>query len=137
MGDGLVLEHGTHNELLAREGPYSHLVSAQKLRETREAEALEGDSESDGEGNDIEAKVREEIPLARRNTGRSLASEIVERRRLAAPRPDEEKDLNLPSLFKTMVSLMPGLGKNYVIGAIFACSAFAIGFSPLMNAALI
>ena len=45
MGDGLVLESGTHNELLMNEeGPYARLVNAQKLREAREKAAKDNDS---------------------------------------------------------------------------------------------
>lgn len=119
MGDGLVLEQGTHNELLSREGSYSHLVAAQKLRETQEAEAVDAGSDDE---EDLAAAAREEIPLGRRNTGRSLASEIIEQRRLAVEGQEEEKDLGLFVLFKRMAKLMPDQWRNYAIGIIFACS---------------
>ncbi|PVF95031.1 putative Leptomycin B resistance protein pmd1 [Serendipita vermifera] len=38
MGDGMVLEQGTHNELLQKEGPYARLVQAQKLKESQQRE---------------------------------------------------------------------------------------------------
>ena len=81
MGDGLVLESGTHNELLARAGSYAHLVQAQKLRESQGHQATQADDDSDEGEEDFVASAREEIPLGRRNTGRSLASEIIEQRR--------------------------------------------------------
>jgi ATP-binding cassette, subfamily B (MDR/TAP), member 1 len=86
MGDGLVLESGTHNELLAKEGAYARLVQSQKLRETQDAQAVAGD-DSDSEAGepeekDMEKLAREEVPLGRSNTQRSLASEILEKRRM-------------------------------------------------------
>jgi ATP-binding cassette, subfamily B (MDR/TAP), member 1 len=40
MGDGLVLEQGTHNDLLKNaEGPYARLVQAQKLKEMEQRDA--------------------------------------------------------------------------------------------------
>ncbi|KAJ2911410.1 hypothetical protein MD484_g9004, partial [Candolleomyces efflorescens] len=84
MGDGLVLESGSHNDgshndLLARAGSYAHLVQAQKHRNTNPPTTqADGDLEGD---EDFVASARDEIPLGRRNTGRSLASEIIEQRR--------------------------------------------------------
>jgi ATP-binding cassette subfamily B (MDR/TAP) protein 1 len=74
MGDGMVLEQGTHNELLAREGSYARLVQAQRLREQqqREIDTTEGNTPSGletpaghqtGTGadpTDLSAKLREE-----------------------------------------------------------------------------
>ena len=84
MGDGVVLESGTHAELLAdANGPYSRLVQAQKLREAREATKDDGDSDTAASNEeDLDRKVsEEEIPLGRSHTGRSLASEILEQKR--------------------------------------------------------
>ncbi|OSX59739.1 hypothetical protein POSPLADRAFT_1183421 [Postia placenta MAD-698-R-SB12] len=84
MGDGLVLEAGTHNELLRDEnGAYSRLVAAQKLRDSREKHATE---ESDSatvasdEDEDYDKVAQAEVPLQRQKSGRSLASEILEQR---------------------------------------------------------
>lgn len=120
MGDGLVLEHGTHNELLAKDGAYAHLVQAQKLREADEM--IDGDeSDEDGEKDGVAALAREEIPLGRRNTGRSLASEIIEQRRIAKGDEEEVRDLTVFGLFRRMAPLVPDQYKNYVLASIFAC----------------
>ena len=40
MGDGRVLEQGTHWELIAKEGHYARLVQAQKIHESEEGEEV-------------------------------------------------------------------------------------------------
>jgi len=62
MGDGLILESGTHEQLLATNGAYSRLVQTQRLREGREQSALK-DSEDDDvdESTDMEKAAHEEI----------------------------------------------------------------------------
>ncbi|KAJ2922300.1 hypothetical protein H1R20_g14801, partial [Candolleomyces eurysporus] len=138
MGDGLVLESGNHNELLARAGSYAHLVQAQKLRESQEHQATKADDDSEEDEEDFVASARDEIPLGRRNTGRSLASEIIEQRRLGAD-TKEEGDLSLPTLFKRMALLVPDQWRNYAFAAIFACMtgmiypAFGIVYSKAME----
>ncbi|KAF8990216.1 P-loop containing nucleoside triphosphate hydrolase protein [Cyathus striatus] len=50
MGDGQILEHGTHTELLRAEGAYARLVRAQTLRESEEyRETGADDDDSDTE----------------------------------------------------------------------------------------
>ncbi|KAJ2914638.1 hypothetical protein MD484_g5775, partial [Candolleomyces efflorescens] len=121
MGTGLVLESGTHKELLASGGAYANLVQAQKLRDHQEREDLDGDEDTDAdEKEDYATAARDEVPLGRRNTGRSLASEIVEQTRLALE-GQEERDLGLPTLFKRMGLLAPDHWKTYLIGGFFAC----------------
>ena len=44
MGEGAVLEHGMHQELLANGGPYVQLVQAQELREET---AAQNDNDND------------------------------------------------------------------------------------------
>lgn len=121
MGDGLVLESGTHNELLSSDGAYTRLVQAQKLREAQEAQ-LDIDETPDGSitaEKDMEKAAREEIPLGRRNTGRSLASEILERKR-AETEGQKKGDHSLPYLFKRMGLILRDQWSKYIIGAIFA-----------------
>ncbi|TFK40835.1 P-loop containing nucleoside triphosphate hydrolase protein [Crucibulum laeve] len=124
MGDGLVLEHGSHNELLQADGAYARLVQAQRLRETRDQAAVAGgDSDStagSSEQEDMEKAAREEIPLGRKNTGHSLASEILEQKRQVQGEKKEE-DLGLITLFSRMGLLIRDQWKNYIIGSIFAC----------------
>ncbi|KAF8991424.1 P-loop containing nucleoside triphosphate hydrolase protein [Cyathus striatus] len=100
MGDGLVLEKGTHNELLAAGGAYARLVQAQKLREGQSTEDSKTISD-EGSEHDMEKAAREEIPLGRKNTNRSLASQILEQKRQSAP-VENEDDFGLPTLFYRM-----------------------------------
>src|SRR5580693_6334414 len=79
MGEGTIIEHGTHNELLQKEnGAYGRLVRAQRLRESQSKQGPDGDTTPVGESEDMEKAVLKEEPLGRKNTGRSLGSEILE-----------------------------------------------------------
>jgi ATP-binding cassette subfamily B (MDR/TAP) protein 1 len=118
MGDGLVLEYGTHDELLSTDGAYARLVQAQKLRETKDSD--DGD---DDESEDMEKVAREEIPLGRKNTSHSLASEILEQKRQAQEQSGVKKsddDYSMFTLFARMAPLIRDQWKNYLLGAIFA-----------------
>ena len=123
MGDGLVLEQGTHNELLRDEdGAYARLVAAQKLREKREEDSADTESTSNvsDEAEAMAKKAREEIPLGRKNTGRSLASEIVEKKK-AERQEKKDEDHGLPYIFKRFALINRDGWNNYMIGAVAAC----------------
>jgi ATP-binding cassette, subfamily B (MDR/TAP), member 1 len=133
MGDGLVLQQGTHNELLADgQGAYARLVHAQKLREKQETTDKVGDDSStsgSGDGEDMEKAMREEVPLGRKNTGHSLASEILEKKQ--KEHGDVEKghgdpDHSLSYLFYRMGMLNRQGWKNYAFGTVFAISTFSL-----------
>jgi ATP-binding cassette, subfamily B (MDR/TAP), member 1 len=133
MGDGLVLQQGTHDELLADEkGAYARLVHAQKLRERQETTDKVGDDSSisgSGDSEDMEKVAREDVPLGRKNTGHSLASEILEKRQKQLG--DVEKghgdpDHSLPYLFYRMGMLNRKGWKNYAAGSVFAISTFSL-----------
>ncbi|KAJ6605662.1 P-loop containing nucleoside triphosphate hydrolase protein [Mycena sp. CBHHK59/15] len=120
MGDGLVLEKGTHNELLSDEnGAYSRLVQAQKLREGQER--TEGESEDTAqEPEDIEKAAREEIPLGRKNTGQhSLASELIEKRQ-QEHKKGEGSEYGIIYLFKRVGGLHRTGWNRYFFGSICA-----------------
>jgi len=141
MGEGLVLEYGSHNELLAKGGAYARLVQAQKLRESNDSHAAGTDTPEDGEEpQDMEKLAREEVPLGRKNTGRSLASEILEQKVQAQQGEKEKGDHSLPYLFKRMAQLNREGWSSYVIGSIFACMtgmvypAFGIVYAKGINA---
>jgi ATP-binding cassette subfamily B (MDR/TAP) protein 1 len=119
MGEGLVLEQGTHNELLNDENSaYARLVAAQKLRESQQR--TEGDSEDVAkEAEEMEKAVREEIPLGRKNTGQhSLASELIDKR--LEHKKEQESEYSLIYLFKRIGLLHRVSWKNYFLGSICA-----------------
>ncbi len=123
MGDGLVVEQGTHQELLHREGgAYARLVQAQRLRESDEVTAVTAGDDIDDEDDapkDMEKAAREEVPLGRRNTGQSLASQILEQKK-KEQKGDKEPDHSMYYLFKRMGIINRSQWKKYFLGTIFA-----------------
>ncbi|EIN12733.1 P-loop containing nucleoside triphosphate hydrolase protein [Punctularia strigosozonata HHB-11173 SS5] len=132
MGGGVVLEKGTHQELLKNEdGAYSRLVAAQKLREAREAEKdVTGDGESSTIEGDkektMEQQAAEEIPLGRKQSGRSLGSELIEQRQKEKAGSEHKDDYSLPYLFKRMGIINREGWKWYGLGFIAACCTGAV-----------
>ncbi|KAJ4482117.1 P-loop containing nucleoside triphosphate hydrolase protein [Lentinula aciculospora] len=120
MGDGLVLEQGTHNELLANEiGPYARLVQSQKLREAAEiTEAAENGVPVADTLENIEKVAQEEIPLGRKNTGRSLASEIIKQKQQDVSQGKTEYSLSY--LFRRMGWINRASWKKYLFGGFCA-----------------
>lgn len=127
MGDGLVIESGTHNELLAdTTGAYARLVAAQKLREANEKRVVEDEDDTDTAGSDeqedIEKQAAEENPLKRQNTGsRSLASEIIDQKKREQDGIKKKKHFSMPYLFRRMGRINSASWKLYLLGGIAAC----------------
>ncbi|KAG8955981.1 GTPase-activating protein [Tulasnella sp. 424] len=154
VGAGEIIEHGTHNELLANEnGAYSQLVSAQKLkgrdpasRDSEEQETTAEGSEAGGTGlmtkAEIEEALHDEKPLARTNTGsgRSLASEIIEKKKKEGWGQFGDKEYSLPYLFKRMGAINREDSTLYIGGAVAAIAsgmvypAFGIVFGKAISA---
>ncbi|KAJ7259510.1 P-loop containing nucleoside triphosphate hydrolase protein [Mycena haematopus] len=119
MGDGLVIEHGTHNELLDNEnGAYARLVAAQLLRESQQRT----DGESEDEAKEA-AEMEKEIPLGlvRKDTNtQSLASELIAKRQ-QGHQTDHETEYSMLYLFRRIGGLQSRASlKNYAIGSIAA-----------------
>ena len=141
MGDGQVLEHGTHTQLLADpEGPYARLVQAQKLREAEQ----HGDSEDEGadakaQAHAMEAAAAQEEPLGRTRSTRSLASEILEQRRREQGSPKERR-YGTRDMFKRMGTINREAIPLYIIGIMAACCtgmvypAFGIVYAQAIQA---
>jgi len=127
MGDGQVLEHGTHAQLLADvEGPYARLVQAQKLREA-EQRGEDFESESDDEkaaaqkqANAMEAAAEHEEPLGRANTSRSLASEILDQKRREQGAV-KERTYGTLDMFRRMGTINKEAIPLYIVGCLAAC----------------
>ncbi|KAI0061382.1 P-loop containing nucleoside triphosphate hydrolase protein [Artomyces pyxidatus] len=126
MGEGVVIEHGKHAELLRDEsGAYSRLVAAQKLREQKEEEdSVDDTSEKLGNPVDIEKEAADEIPLGRRDTRRSLASEIVEQRK--REQTEQKTEYSLLYLFKRMGAINKSEWKRYTLGIIASILSGAV-----------
>ena len=111
------MEQGTHNDLLAiPDGAYARLVHAQKLRESTERDATK--AAGDGEdAKDIEKEAQEEIPLGRRNTSRSLASEILASK---GEKQEGESDIGMIALMVRLAKENRDSWKMYGFGSIAA-----------------
>ncbi|KAJ7212049.1 multidrug resistance protein 1 [Mycena pura] len=141
MGDGLVLEQGTHDALVGNEtGAYAKLVQAQRLREAQKRTDGEEAEDAAQEAADMAKALREEVPLGRKNTGQhSLASELIEKRLEVQKEQDKEHDYSLPYLFMRVGRLYREGWRKYFIGAICAVGtggvfpAFGIVYAKGIN----
>ncbi|KAL6304388.1 P-loop containing nucleoside triphosphate hydrolase protein [Sparassis latifolia] len=149
MGDGLVLESGTHNELLQDEnGPYARLVQAQKLRDNKEKRGGNGgdDGASDTvasveeeEEEDYEKAAQEEVPLAREKSGRSLASELMEQR-MKEHGDRTDKQYSMYYLMKRLGAINKASWPKYMFGFVAAVAngatypSFGIVYAKGINA---
>jgi len=124
MGDGLILEQGTHSELLRDEnGPYSRLVAAQQLREMREVELKNLDTDASYvKGGDMKQTARDELPLGRQKSSHSLASEVI-----AQKEQTQNNDYSLFYVFVRLCKLNRTAWKKYGIGVVAASRAYFFG----------
>ncbi|EJT98109.1 multidrug resistance protein 1 [Dacryopinax primogenitus] len=132
MDQGTVIEHGTHDELVAHDGPYHRLVNAQKLREESHPETAEVplvgvETRSDGTDDaesvvsvKPEIEIRPASGLARVLTSRSVAS--VNTNKDVEPLVDQ--DYSMLYLFYRMSKLCKESLPYYALGS---CAAMATG----------
>ena len=99
MGKGLVLESGTHHDLIQAGGAYARLVQSQNLREKQEgiesSDVLNSDNSIEESGHSIEKEIHEKFPVGRKNTEHSLASKVLEQKKEAMGENETEKDYDL------------------------------------------
>lgn len=123
MGDGMVLEHGTHNELLANvNAPYSKLIAAQKLREAQDSHApIPTES------------IQESAPLKRQISGTSVGRSIekgkegsidLDKEENATLIPHGDKEYSITYLFRRMGRINKENWQLYLFGTL---GAIAVG----------
>jgi ATP-binding cassette, subfamily B (MDR/TAP), member 1 len=115
MGEGTIVEHGTHDELLRNEDSvYTHLVRAQKLREDQpDARSSQSVSKDDlveeGPGDKV---------LGRRET---FGNENLTRAAMDhSVKEGQKADYSLLYLFRRMGRLNRDVSLDYLLGGIFA-----------------
>ena len=72
MTKGRIVEQGTHNSLIEKEGAYFSLVEAQRIAQAQKQRQLESPSEQEKE---LQAT---RLQLARTNTGKSVSRQLLE-----------------------------------------------------------
>lgn len=133
MGEGLVLEKGTHVQLLADgNSAYSRLVYAQKLREAKDMDDAVSTAAVSAEV-DTE-KVVEEVSLHRKDTLQSIASDLAQKRNDERKQNEVNEDkYNMFSLFMRIGLLNRGGLWRYAVGSVFAVGELAFFGRPFFE----
>ncbi|KAK0232730.1 P-loop containing nucleoside triphosphate hydrolase protein [Armillaria fumosa] len=143
MGDGMIIEHGTHLELLQREGgAYARLVQAQKLRESDRVATVIAAEDTEDEydtSKAMEQVAYEEVHLRRRYTHQSLTSQILEQKKTDRRDGGKEPEHSTYYIFRRMGTINRSQRKKYFFGTIF-CSmsgmvypAYGIVYAKAIN----
>ncbi|KAK7204062.1 ABC multidrug transporter Mdr1 [Myxozyma melibiosi] len=130
MSKGKIMESGTHNELLEKEGEYYSLVQAQKIEAAKEVVVDDNQTDSyDSESDDANSSTaydtssyeekedeKHGLNLTRTKTGHSISSVILRQK----PEPKEKKEESTFALIKFLTSLTKGSNHFLLIGSITA-----------------
>ncbi|KAI6024287.1 P-loop containing nucleoside triphosphate hydrolase protein [Pisolithus marmoratus] len=122
MDEGAVLERGTHEGLITRNGLYTRLVQAQKLRETHEAQT-DTDIAVASDAADKAKVIEDEGPLNCCVASNSAHPKSEERGKAEV----DENSRSLFYLFRYIGSLNPDGHRLYIVGAIAAMTT-GMGF---------
>ncbi|KAE8144759.1 P-loop containing nucleoside triphosphate hydrolase protein [Aspergillus avenaceus] len=135
--DGKIMEQGTHDDLVARKGTYNNLVEAQRIKEEKDADALDGDADSVGDefSKDYVSRIKtadsgsasafdaedEKVysQIGRSATHKSISSAVLSKRK-----PEKAQKYSLWSLVKFIASfnrpeltyMLVGLGFSILAG---------------------
>ena len=126
MGDGRVLEFGTHRELLAKDGAYVRLVHAQQLKEKAKNVNKEDASEDDDDA-EIGMYYNEGMPLHRPSTTRSAVSRRssqLDKRITEGGGHEAGEGYTIFYLFKRMSILAKDQWRKYAAGTVAALSEY-------------
>ncbi|KAJ7135203.1 P-loop containing nucleoside triphosphate hydrolase protein [Mycena crocata] len=111
MGEGSVLEHGTHNELLGRDGSvYAQLVEAQKLRDGKEPTST-GLADGDLKLSDVHEKQSSSV---------TLDDQDKEMARASAPADEPDVKIGIVKLAAKLAKLNRESWPKYIVGSVFA-----------------
>ncbi|KAL1409886.1 GTPase-activating protein [Vanrija albida] len=148
MGEGEILEEGTHYSLLADEnGAYAKLVANQKLSQ-QAADHLPDDVEAEDTTDEDDIIVpgpaspmkEKHLHLTRSITGRSISSQILEQQRMKREEIGKRRDkIPFMKLFIRLLKFNREYWLTYVVGTLGAVAAglvypaLAILFGKIIN----
>lgn len=126
LGDGELIEHGTHTELLNANGAYARLVKAQTLREAEEVRSIDEDSSSVDEAGIEKAEEKmvapEDADLERQKTRHSLASDIIRQKK--GTKDAEAERMSITTVFSRLVKVGKDQWTVYAWGVLFAARKY-------------